>query len=351
MAMACFRSDPATAARLHRVRICGDTVTFSLRTRDKKLTVYTVTLKRFTDGFPCPFVPLSPEAIRLPETRLPTILFPKMKRSIIAIALASGLATGANAALLIGVTGTNDLVTFDSSAPGSYVSNNPITGTVNGNFITDIAYNGDNGFHYGLDTSANLYRIGMNGAALFVSGPLPLASFDAGFGYDPASGKLAFAAYSGAQLSTFNVDGSGLANSTFSYIAGDANDSATPAVFGFAVDPVFSEAFVLDEQLDTLGQFFDIALSEISTVGPLGVNATALGDLTVLPDGSAFAALSTDGLTTALYSINTSTGAATSLGGFSDDGVVALAAIPEPSVSILAGLAGSLMAFRRRRLA
>jgi hypothetical protein len=273
-----------------------------------------------------------------------------MKKTIIAIALASGFATGANAALLVGVTGTNNLVTFDSNAPGSYLSSNLITGTQNGNFITDIAYNRDNGKHYGLDTSANLYELAPGGSAILVSSSLPLASFDAGFTYDPSTGKLAFAAYSGAVLSTFEVDGTGVGTGSFAYGIGDANEAATPAVFGLGVDPDFFEAFVLDAELNTLGRFFDPGLSEIFTIGSLGLDVTALGDLTIDFSGNAFAALSTDGITTSLYSINTGTGAASLLGGFSDDGVVALA-VPEPSAPLLAAIAGSLMAFRRRRIA
>ncbi|MFD2255714.1 DUF4394 domain-containing protein [Luteolibacter algae] len=272
-----------------------------------------------------------------------------MKTYIIAFALAAGIATGAHGALLTGVTGTNNLVTFDSSAPGSYLSSTPISGTQNGNSITNLAYNSDNGKHYGLDTSANLYEIGQNGAAVLISGPLPLSSFDAGFGYDGSSGKLVFAAQSGAGMSSFNLSGAGLGTVTAGYGIGDINEGATPSLFGFAVDPIFFEAFVLDDQLDTLGRFFDPALSEIFTVGSLGIDVTGLGELEVLDDGSIFAVLSTDGFTTGLYSINGTTGAATSIGSFADGGVVTFSAVPEPSVSVLAALAGSLMAFRRRR--
>lgn len=272
-----------------------------------------------------------------------------MKNSIIAIALASGFATGANAALLVGVTGTNNLVTFDSNSPGSYVSNNPISGTQNGNFITNIAYNRDNGLHYGLDTSANLYSISLSGSASLIASTLALSSFDAGFGYDPSSGKLVFAGSTAAEFATFATDGSGLASSTSAFAPGDANFSSTPSLFGFAVDPVFFETYVLDSELDILGQYFDPAFAELFTVGSLGLDVTGVGEITVLADGSAFAALSTDGSTTELYSINTGSGAASLIGGFSDDGVVSLAAVPEPSVSVLAGLAASLMAFRRRR--
>ncbi len=274
-----------------------------------------------------------------------------MKTKLCAFVLAGGLATSAHAAILAGVTGTNNLVTFNSNSPGTYISSNPITGTANGNFITNIAFNSDNGLHYGLDTSANLYRISTNGAAISIVSSLALGSFDAGFDYDPSSGNLVFASLSGASTSVLSPDGSGLMTNSIAYGLGDTNSSATPNLFGIAVDPVFFETYTLDSALGVLGKIIDPAFAEIFTVGSLGLNVTSVGGFASDADGNFFAALSTDGLTTGLYSINTTTGAASSIGSFSDDGVVTLAAVPEPSVSLLAGLAASLMAFRRRRSA
>lgn len=272
-----------------------------------------------------------------------------MKSKLLAFVISGGLAAGAHAALLVGVTGTNNLVTFDSNSPGSYLSNNLITGTQNGNFITDIAYNPDNGLHYGLDTSSNLYQISTGGAAIPIANSLALGSFDAGFDYDPSSGKLVFASQADSSISLLGTDGSGLATDPIAYGTGDTNSASAPSLFGIAVDPAFYETYVIDEALDVFGQVFDPSFSEIFTVGSLGIDVTSVGGMAVDADGNVFAALSTDGFTTGLYSIDTATGAASSLGAFSDGGVVSLAAVPEPSVSLLAAIAGSLMAFRRRR--
>lgn len=272
-----------------------------------------------------------------------------MKTKLFALVLFSGLAVGAHAALLTGVTGTNNLVTFDSNSPDSYLSSNIITGTMNGNFITNIAYNSDNGLHYGLDTSANLYQISASGAATSIASSLALGSFDAGYDYDPSSGKLVFSSQSGSNISVFGINGTGLSTSPITYGALDPNASATPSLFGLAIDQVYFETYVIDNALGTLGRIIDPSFSEVFTVGSLGLTVTSLGELAFDSAGNLFAALSTDGLSTSLYSINTTTGAASSLGSFADDGVVSFSAVPEPSVSLLAGLAASLMVLRRRR--
>lgn len=264
-----------------------------------------------------------------------------MKTAFIALFTAAG----AHGALLVGVTGTNNLVTFDSDAPGTYVSNTQIINTQNGQFITNIAYDGDTGIHYGLDTSANFYRISLDGTATLVASSLALSSFDAGFGYDPLTGKLVFAS---SAISTFETDGSMLATSSIAFGAGDMNAGTAPDLFGFAVDPFNFETYVLDANLGVLGRIFDPSFSEIFTVGSIGFPVSAVGDLAFDGNGNLFAALSDDGFTTSLFSINTATGQASALGSFADGGVVTLA-IPEPSVSFLALLAlGSAAGIRRR---
>ncbi len=149
-----------------------------------------------------------------------------------------------------------------------------------------------------------------------------------------------FASLSDASVSLFGTDGSGLMTGPITYASGDMNASATPSLFGIAVDPMFFETYVLDEALDVFGRIIDPSFGEVFTVGSLGIDVTSVGGMAIDADGNVFAALSTDGFTTGLYSINTASGAATSLGAFSGGGVVSLAAVPEPSVSVLAGLAG-----------
>jgi hypothetical protein len=65
-------------------------------------------------------------------------------------------------------------------------------------------------------------------------------------------------------------------------------------------------------------------------------------------DGNLLASLSTDGLTSSLYSINSTTGAATTLGSFGAGVGLTAIAVPEPSTALLGGL-GLLALLRRRR--
>ena len=103
---------------------------------------------------------------------------------------------------------------------------------------------------------------------------------------------------------------------------------------------------MLDSDLDTLAQSFTPDLSELFSVGSLGLDVTSFGGLVVDFDGNLFASLSVDGLESSLYSINPLTGAATPVGVFGTG--ISSIAVPEPSAALLGGL-GLLALLRRRR--
>lgn len=252
-----------------------------------------------------------------------------------------------HAGVLAGVTGDNEIVTFDTSNPGTYLSSSPISGTLSGNSIFDLTYNSDNSTFYGLDTSANLYSLSLDGNASLIAPSIGVSSFDAGFAYDPALDALIFLGATGSELAIIGLDGMIQSSGTLSIGAGDVNEGTAPSISALGIDPVFAEAFMIDAQLDVLLRSFDPTFGEAFTVGALGIDVTAVGDLTVDPDGNAFAVLSTDGFSTDLYSIDTATGAATNQGSFPGTGLVAVT-VPEPSSSLFL-VFGGLLLFRRNR--
>jgi hypothetical protein len=69
-------------------------------------------------------------------------------------------------------------------------------------------------------------------------------------------------------------------------------------------------------------------------------------------DGILWGSLSTDGETSSLFTLNTSTGAASLVGGFGAGvGSHSLAAVPEPSRALFLGMACIGVIARRRRAA
>lgn len=257
------------------------------------------------------------------------------------------------AAALFGITSDNHLVSFNSSTPSTFNSSVAVTGLVGVNGSTpdpfatllNISYNPTQNSLYGIDSNANFYRIASNGVATLVSNGLSPNGFSGGLAYDPFAGSYAFLTDA---AENFNLTTAGIVSSNPSlfYGGGDPHNGQAPNIFGLGIDPDFGSAFMVDSVTDTLVRSFSPDLAELFTVGPLGIDVTSFGGLVVDADGNLFATLSTDGLNSALYSINTSTGAATLVGPHGTG--IGSIAVPEPSAALLGAL-GMIGLLRRRR--
>lgn len=264
------------------------------------------------------------------------------------------LSSGASfAATFFGVTTSNELVSFNSANPASFLSSVSITGLVGADgvtpdgfgAITGLSYDIDSGFLHGVDGNANFYRIATNGVATLVGNTFSPVGADAGLSWDPFSGEHVWVDDAG---SVFTLSNAGAATElgTAFFGVGDVNEGATPAFFGLGIDPLSPGITFALSGTGTLVHTVDPGLLEWFTVGELGTAFSTLGDLVVDLDGNLFAALSEDANISAFYSIDSATGAATLVGGFGT-GLFAVA-IPEPAVSVL-GAFGTLLLFRRRR--
>ncbi len=269
----------------------------------------------------------------------------------------AGLISTSSAAMLFGVTSDNKLVSFDSSSPSTFLSSATITGLFDGDGITPNS-NGsilnlsarpgmDPGSFelYGIDNNANIYTVNLSGSATLVSAGFTPSGFSAGFAYDPFNNNFVYAG-DDAENFSLSLAGAATANSNFTYAGG-----GTPSIFGLGIDPSFGTVFAIDASNGSLSTSLNPLFpsqSELTIVGSLGLAVVSFGGLVADWDGNLFASLSTDGLTSSLYSIDPNTGAATSLGGFGAGVGMSTLAIPEPSTALLGGLA-VLALFRRRR--
>ncbi len=284
------------------------------------------------------------------QTRLRTL-------GLAAVSLA-GLASApaAHAFDVWAVNTANELVRYDHAAPGSVLSTSGITGLSDVNaWVTDITF--ANGSLYALDNNANLYTLNRaTGAATLVSATFAPAGYDLGLASDPfLAGGLRIVTDAGENFSA-TLGGVFTAGPAAFVGSGDAHAGASLGFSGLAIDPDFGTGYAFDAALDTLFVTYDANFAEFFTVGALGGDFTALASLDFVDGSTLIAALSTDANTSSLYTINTTTGAATLIGSFGG-GIQAVAvapgAIPEPSsFAALAGLAGlGLAASRRRRAA
>ncbi len=272
-----------------------------------------------------------------------------MKLRILSAFTVLALSAAAPAAIFMGVTDENNLISFDTANPGAVLSSVPVSGLVNPlDSLLNLTYNAADGKLYGLDSSANFYQVNFDGSTVLLNNTFAPTGFSGGLSYDSFSGDLVFGSIT-AEHFTLSTAGAATANPDFVYADGDPFEMSSPSVFAIGLDPVTGEAFFIDNLTGSLARSYDPALSEWFTVGDLGLDVTSYGALAIDEDGNLFASLSVDGLNSALYSINPSTGAATLIGGFSG-GVSGLAAVPEPSAALLGGL-GALALFRRRRSA
>jgi hypothetical protein len=267
-------------------------------------------------------------------------------------AIAAATTHFTSAATFYGVTVANELITFDSSIPGTFLSNTPITGlfesdgvTPDSNaVVTNLSFNLFTGQFLAIDSNANIYNLSTTGEATLLNSTFSPAGFNAGFAYDPFNNNFV---YAGDNTENFSISIIGVAtvNPNFTYAAG-----GTPAIFGLGIDPFLGTAFAIDALNDSLSTSSEISFpvgSELNIVGGLGVDVTAFGGLVVDLDGNLYASLSEDGVNSSFYSIDSTTGAATLVGAFSNG--VGTMAIPEPSAALLAGLGVVGFIARRRR--
>ncbi|MEK7952237.1 DUF4394 domain-containing protein [Luteolibacter soli] len=278
-----------------------------------------------------------------------------MKTNLLFSLAILALAPAASAASLYGVTTDNHLVQFDSATPAVFTSSFAVSGLVGSDGVTsdpfatlvNITYNPSTGVLYGIDSNANFYSVASNGAANLVSHSLSPAGFSGGLAYDPFSGSLSFLTDASENFS-LNMAGAVTSNPSLFYGSGDAHEGSAPNIFGLGIDGDFGSAFMLDSATNSLVRSFSPDLAELFTVGSLGFDVTSFGGLVVDFNGNLFASLSTDGLTSTLYSIDSLTGAATPVGAFGSGTGISSMAVPEPSSALL-GAFGALALLRRRR--
>ena len=288
------------------------------------------------------------------------------------------VAQSAKGVALTGLTGGNTLVFFDSATPGSTTSLG-VSG-VGSELLLGIDYRPADGQLYGI-TSTGVFTIDSSGNAARVNtfSTTFNGGTTSGVDFNPAADALRIV---GANDQNFGIGGGGRGatgvQTPLAYAAGDPNATANPTITaaaytnsfagpaGTLASPRATQLYDIDSALNVLVLQNPPGSGTLTTIGNLGVNVGTVGGFDIFSptngENTAFAAFAIEGSTAAsLYSINLTTGAASSLGqigtgaGFNLTGLAAPispTAVPEPSAIpglIIAGIGTGLMLKRRKR--
>ena len=270
--------------------------------------------------------------------------------------------------MMMGVTTTNVLEKFDSSAPGTILSSVGVTGLQVGETLLGIDQRPATGGLYGLGSTSRLYSInGTTGAATQVGAAGAFTLSGTGFGFDfiPTVDRIRATSNTGQNLRLNPNDGTLTATDTaLAYAAGDPNAAATPRVVGSAYTNNNSGAgsttlYGIDSNLDVLvtqgspgGTPVSPNTGQLFTVGALGFNTSDFVgfDVSGTPD-VAYAALTAPAASASqFFTINLAGGTATLVGTIGGGvPLTALSVVPEPGALSLSLLAVPVVALSGRR--
>lgn len=246
------------------------------------------------------------------------------------------------------VNGGQALVEFDSGSPAVFTSST-ITGLGGSEQLLSIDFRPLTGDLFGLSDANAIYTLDSNtGAATIVGSGFTdsLNGGNFGFDFNPQIDGIRIVSDADQNFVAHPDTGDANVASTTDvfYAAGDANEGAQPNVVHHAYDGNVLGQLASGTQLRAIDTLLDVLVAQannagtLETVGALGIDARDIGGFDIATSGSAFAAFSNGvgAVDSTLYSIDLSSGAATSLGTIPHT-VWGLAAVPvpEPSSAVL----------------
>jgi len=211
-----------------------------------------------------------------------------------------------------------------------------ITGLNSGETLVGIDYRPVNRTLVGLTTANRLVTLNPStGAATLLSVlDMPLAGTAFGVDFNPVPDRLRVISDTGLNF-RINVDtGAVTRDGTLAYAANDAGAGAPPAVAGAGYTNSVGGQIATSTALYNIDYERDVLLIQnppndgvLCTVGPLGVNVSALSGFDIFSPSMAYGSFVVGGQT-GLYQVNLSTGAATLVSTL-PTGVIDLALVPK----------------------
>lgn len=278
----------------------------------------------------------------------------------VATLIGLGAAIPANAAheMIYAVDVQNNLINFWSDAPANVINSYNLTGLQFAEEVRGIDF--WNGTILALGSSSRLYTINPNTGAATQVGAGQFSTLLNGqtFATDnsPAGFQVVSGLGGGQNLLVDRTTAGVTVQPNVSYASGDPLFGVAPRIDGLAYDPATQRFYAADTLQNTLAMFSP-ASGVLNTIGMLGIDPSRFNGF----DISGFTGISYLGTPAAssdpqanLYSVNTTTGAASLIGQIGQPGdnylIRAMTVVPEPGSMALLGLGlAALLAARRRQ--
>ncbi len=271
------------------------------------------------------------------------------------LAVVIGLAGAASAGTIVLTNNQGQILTIDSSSPGTISSAATVTGLQQGETLQGIDYRPATGQLYGLGSTSRLYTINPTtgvATAVGAAGAFTLSGSSFGFDFNPVPDRIRVVSDTGQNLRLNPNDGTLAATDVG---LNGASSSATGAGYTNSFPGTASTSlYIIDPNTDMLYLQNPPNNGTLTVVGALGFNVNSnVGFDIAYPGNFAFAALQVAGGGSSLYSINLATGAATLVGaiGAGNQTITGLSVTPtpEPATLLLSGLGLGVLALGRLR--
>jgi hypothetical protein len=237
-----------------------------------------------------------------------------------------GPVSGLEGRAIFGLTCTNQLVLFGSGNPEELQRQVQITGMGAGAVMAGIDFRG--GDLYGVGTDSRVYTVDtLTGAATAVGGPFSPALSGEHFGmaYDAGHDVLRVASVESNQNLEINpLTGAVVARPDLAFAAGDDHEGTNPAM---AAEAYHGSALYGIESNENLLVMASAESGALITIADLPFNVYLCSGMDVDSDGTAYAALGTDG-GSQLFTIDLGSGEPTYLGDISGSPVHSIAVRP-----------------------
>lgn len=263
----------------------------------------------------------------------------------------------AHAEPLAGLTATNRIVTFDSTAPTVTLTSFTLSGLSTGDQLIGIDLRPADGLIYGVSQTGRVYTVSTSGVASFVS-TLSATPTGARFGFDfnPMADRLRIISDSDQNLRANVVGGATTVDTAITRTNGAPIDIIGTAYTNNVPGAASTVIYGIDGLTGTLVTSAAPNGGVYSTVGALGTAITNANNLAFDISGATGVAYLS--IENSLYTVNLGSGAATlagTIGAGSLIGLTAIGAVPEPTTWAMLlfgfGVIGAVLRRRKARLA